>query len=159
MVIIKDIDKKDSEFIDIVKSSYSIADICRKLNIKPYGGNYRVIKNKIKKLNIDTSHMTGQAWNQGDRKMNYIKPIADILVNNSHYKSYRLAKRLVKEGLKEHKCECCGLKEWMGKVIKLELHHINGDPCDNRFENLQLLCPNCHSYTDNYRGKNKRKNK
>lgn len=42
----------------------------------------------------------------------------------------------------------------MGKQITLELHHINGDNMDNRLENLQLLCPNCHSMTDNFRGKN-----
>lgn len=159
MIIIKDIDKTDLEFIDIVKSSYSIAEICRKLNIKPYGGNYRVIKNKIKKLNIDITHMTGRAWNSGVRKMSPKKSLNDILVKDSHYKSYKLAKRLIKEGLKEHKCEYCGLKEWLGNIIKLELHHINGDPYDNRYENLKLLCPNCHAYTDNYRGKNKKKNK
>ena len=98
MIIIKDIDKTDLEFIDIVKSSYSIAEICRKLNIIPYGGNYRVVKNKIKKLNIDITHMTGQAWNSGVRKMTPKKSLNDILVKDSHYKSYKLAKRLIKEG-------------------------------------------------------------
>lgn len=81
-------------------------------------------------------------------------PLSKVLVKDKLYQSYRLQKRLVSEGLKEHKCECCGLTEWLGKPIKLELHHINGDHTDNRLENLQLLCPNCHSYTDNYRGKN-----
>ena len=51
-------------------------------------------------------------------------------------------------------CECCGLKKWNGKQIKLQLHHINGDNTDNRLENLQLLCPNCHSLTDTYCGNN-----
>ena len=46
------------------------------------------------------------------------------------------------------------LKSWLGAKIPLELHHINGDNTDNRIENLQLLCPNCHALTDNYRGKN-----
>ena len=52
------------------------------------------------------------------------------------------------KGLKENKCEVCGCTE------SLELHHINGISSDLRLENLQILCPNCHSYTDNWRGKN-----
>lgn len=58
---------------------------------------------------------------------------------------------MFKEKLKEEKCEICGYTE------NLELHHINGDPTDNRLENLQILCPNCHAKTENFRGKNKSK--
>ena len=57
--------------------------------------------------------------------------------------------------MKEKKCECCGNTEWLGKPIPLELHHINGINSDNRIENLEILCPNCHSFTENYRGLNK----
>jgi len=56
--------------------------------------------------------------------------------------------------LKEDKCEICGCtNEWQNKPITLELHHINGDHYDNRLENLQILCPNCHSQTKNFRGR------
>lgn len=65
-----------------------------------------------------------------------------------------MIKKLFNEGLKERKCECCNNTEWMGYPIPLELHHINGVHTDNRIENLQVLCPNCHAQTDNYRGKN-----
>ena len=57
--------------------------------------------------------------------------------------------------LRGHKCECCGLTEWLGQPIALELHHINGITTDNRLDNLVILCPNCHAQTDNYRGLNK----
>ena len=59
-----------------------------------------------------------------------------------------------KENIKEYKCECCGNTEWNKKPIALELHHVNGIKNDLRLENLQILCPNCHAFTDNYRGKN-----
>lgn len=85
---------------------------------------------------------------------NPARPLSKILVENSNYQSYKLGKRLLREKLKEYKCELCGNIEWLGKPIPLELHHINGINTDNRLENLQLLCPNCHALTDNYRGKN-----
>lgn len=149
----------DEQFIEAVKTSLSIAEVCRKLGIKAVGGNYLTIKNKIAKLNLDTSHFTGKAWNQGLRYKVLVpaKPLSEILVENCPYQSYKLAIRLEKEGLKEHKCEICQNTEWLGQSIKLELHHINGNHNDNRLENLQLLCPNCHSFTDNYRGKNQGK--
>ena len=81
----------------------------------------------------------------------------EILKEDSIYQSYKLAKRLIKEGIKEYKCECCNLSKWQNKPIPLELHHINGIHSDNRLENLQLLCPNCHALTDSYRGKNIKK--
>lgn len=65
-----------------------------------------------------------------------------------------LKKRLLAEGLAEARCRACGLDEWRGKALSLSLHHINGDHLDNRVENLELLCPNCHSQTDNFAGKN-----
>jgi 5-methylcytosine-specific restriction endonuclease McrA len=65
--------------------------------------------------------------------------------------------RLLDGGLKEPRCELCGLSDWQGRPIALELHHVNADGLDNRIENLQLLCPNCHSQTDSWGGRNKGK--
>ena len=79
-----------------------------------------------------------------------------ILVPKSTFQTYKLKKRLLEDGIKQHVCEHCGLMHWQGMEIPLELHHINGDNRDNRLENLQLLCPNCHALTDSYRGRNKK---
>lgn len=77
------------------------------------------------------------------------------LTEKSSYNRHKLKERLVKEGLKEYKCEICGLSEWQGKPISLQLHHLNGINNDNRLSNLQLLCPNCHSQTENFGTKGK----
>ena len=82
------------------------------------------------------------------------QPLAEILVAGRLVNSAKLRKRLIAEGLKEEQCEMCGRRAWMGEPIPLELEHTNGQRGDNRFENLRLLCPNCHSFTPTYRGRN-----
>ena len=146
----------NEQFIEVVKSSYSIAQVAQALGIKAAGGNYTTIKNKSKALQLDTSHFTGQGWNVGDRykPIKTAQSLDSILVENSTFiNTHHLKERLIKEGKKENKCECCGLSTWLGKPLSMELHHINGNHSDLRLENLQLLCPNCHAQTDNYRGR------
>lgn len=83
-------------------------------------------------------------------------PMSELLVAGTYRERYNVKTRLVKEGLKENTCERCGLIDWQGEPLTLALHHINGERHDNRLENLMLLCPNCHSQTDNYAGRNGR---
>ena len=80
-----------------------------------------------------------------------------ILVENSTYANIsRLKIRLINEGRLEYKCACCGnIGEWQGQKLTLQLDHINGKNNDHRIENLRFLCPNCHSITETYAGKNK----
>lgn len=59
-----------------------------------------------------------------------------------------LGRRLVDEGVLPRRCSRCLREDWQGKLIPLELDHVNGDRDDNRLENLRLLCPNCHALTD-----------
>ncbi len=80
--------------------------------------------------------------------------LIDILEGkHPQYPTSKLSKRLVKEGYKKYKCEQCGIFEWNGKAISLELNHIDGNSGNHKLSNLELICPNCHSQTDTYRSK------
>jgi hypothetical protein len=145
----------EEELREAVKTSTSIRQVLNKLNIVAAGGNYQTTNRRIKKLNIDTSHFTGQAWNKG-QTIGPKRDIKEYLSNEVPILSHKLKNRLIREGFKEHKCECCGITEWNGKPAPIELDHINGNHHDNCLENLRILCPNCHAQTDTYRGKNKK---
>jgi transposase-like protein len=84
-------------------------------------------------------------------------PIETYLVKGRSVNRHHLKLRLIAAGLKEHRCEICGIEEWLGKPLSLSLHHVNGDGDDNRLHNLQLLCGNCHSQTPNFGSRNPRR--
>jgi hypothetical protein len=86
----------------------------------------------------------------------YPMPIEELLVADTYRSRHNVKLRLLREGLKEHRCETCGLTEWRGRPLSMALHHVNGDGQDNRLENLELLCPNCHAQTDNFSSRNRR---
>lgn len=144
----------DYDFTKIVENSTSIRQVLIACNLKPSGGNYKTTKNRISKLNLDTSHFLGKRASKGMVFPNRTTPSSFFLNNSLPITSYKLKLKLLKEGIKSHICENCSLSEWLEKPIPLELHHIDGKPNNNNLNNLQLLCPNCHAMTDNYRGKN-----
>jgi DNA-binding CsgD family transcriptional regulator len=81
-------------------------------------------------------------------------PLVELLVAGTYRGRHNLKHRLIKAGLKSGRCEHCGLDTWRGAPLNVELHHMNGDRLDNRLENLELLCPNCHSQTNTHSRRN-----
>lgn len=149
----------DEEFIQVVKENFSIREVLRKLGLSESGGSYKYFHSRIQKMGIDTSHFTGQAHLKGKNHFWNIKiPLEDILIENSTYScTSSLRKRLVKEKVLLDECSRCHLTKWMGEEISLHLDHVDGNNTNNKIDNLRLLCPNCHSQTPTYCGRNKKK--
>jgi len=137
-----------------VLASRSIRQVLNKLGLKPAGGNYSTFHKLVAKNNIDISHLKKQGWNKG-MLFGPKRPIKDYLSNKHGIQSNALKKRLIREGIFQHKCSTCKGTEWLGNPIPIELDHINGNSSDNSLDNLRILCPNCHALTPTYRGKNK----
>jgi len=148
-----------NQLVESVKQCTSTRQVLKCLSLKEAGGNYAQVKKYISELGLNTSHFTGAAWSKGKTGIGKPRiPLKEILVKNSYFQSFKLKKRLYKEGFKKQECEECGWHQQStdGRV-PLELDHINGVRSDNRLENLRILCPNCHSLKTTHRGKNIKK--
>jgi len=144
----RDLNKyEDKEKLEeLVKSCKTYTDCVIKLGLSPRcSGNFQTIKKYIMLHNIDISHFEN-GFQIGNNPQNK-KELSEVLVENSFFSRSHLKERLYKEGLKKKECEICGMGEdWFNgtKIVHI-LDHINGEPYDNRLENLRIVCPNCNS--------------
>ena len=145
---------------ELCKDSYSYAEVLRKAGRKQGGGTQATLRKKIKEFGIDTSHFTGQRWqnspNQIDNHENREKySLEEVFIKNSPVTQKVLRGYVERHNLIPYKCQNCGCDgHWQNGVIALEIDHIDGDNTNNEISNLRYLCPNCHALTDTYRGKN-----
>lgn len=125
------------------------------LGIPKRGNNYRTLKRKAEEFKLDTSHFDskyGRIHNDVRRLKN--RTNEEIFCENSRINRVNLKKEYIRRVLNGNaKCECCGITDWNNKVLEFQIHHINGYPKDDKVDNLILLCPNCHSQTDNFSNK------
>lgn len=142
-----DILERKDEILQWIAEEQPKCYICQQLNCKQ-----ETLNSYLKKMDIDYA---GQQAKKGQHKgSNVYKPASYYFDNIHPIQSYKLKEKLFKDGLKEEKCEICGVSIWQGVKLPLELHHKNGNHNDNSFDNLQILCPNCHSIQEGNSGAN-----
>lgn len=138
------LDKKD-DILRWVSEGQSKAYIAVQLRCK-----VETLNRYLSKMGIEYSGR--KDWNKGQQSFSYIP--AKEYAKKVHVKSSVLKEKLIREGIRKAQCEICGLSEWQNKKIPLELHHKNCNHFDNNFDNLQILCPNCHAQQDGNAGAN-----
>lgn len=141
------------EVLKAVQESVTWADVCRKLDRKPATGSQTHLKNVAIKFGIDFTHFVGKLKFKGTAFPEKQTDISVYLRNEVKISSDKLRKRLIREGIKEEKCEKCGLVEWLGERIPLELDHKDSNHQNNNLDNLQIVCPNCHTFDTRSRRK------
>ncbi len=140
----------NEEFINVVNNNNIMLTASKILKIPFMTFRARAIKLGVYKPNQSRKGIKRSVGEYKNRRI----PISDILNGKyPHYQTSKLKKRLIKEKLKENKCEECGITKWNNKQISIQLHHIDGNSRNHNLKNLCLLCPNCHSQTNNHSGK------
>jgi len=147
-----------SKIKEIVATSKSMSEIRIKLNVKSF--NFQSFYKFLDKNHIDHSHIPkGLSSNKNrifeKRRLGLDKIMKKFCVTERHYSNKDLIVYIKRHDLIPYKCVDCGNNgQWQNKPMSLHLHHVNGNHCDNRLENLKFLCPNCHAQTESYCGKN-----
>lgn len=139
-----DILERKAEILQWIEENQSKAFICQQLRCKP-----ETLNSYLKKMNIEYA---GNKGSKGKPSRHYKS--ASEYIKGSNVKSHLLKEKLFREGIKKEECELCGANIWLGIKLPLELHHKDGNHFNNEFENLQILCPNCHSIQEGNSGAN-----
>ena len=144
-----DILENKETIIKMISENQPKSEICRFLKCKQ-----ETLNSYLSSWNIEYK---GNSSRKGFSHFEQRKKSEYYLNDVNFITSHKLKLKLLEEGIKEHKCENCQQSEWLGVKIPLELHHIDGNKFNNNIQNIQIICPNCHSLTPNNSGKAKKK--
>lgn len=141
---------------EAVASSTTMCEVLRRLGLEVVGGQHTHISRRVKALGIDTSHFAAPSRNGEVRR----RSPEELLVEQSQtltrrMPGERLKRAMIAMGASEHCARCGTGPTWRDRPLPLEVDHIDGNWRNNQPQNLRLLCPNCHSTTDTYRGRGK----
>ena len=140
----------DTEFQEALDTSSSYRQLLRKFDLSTNGTSYELLKREIKRRNLNTENF--EILKKTNRVINNYTQ-EEIFSKNSPVSNIK--KYIKRFGLKDiDKCENCKITEWMGQKLSMQVHHVDGDHYNNEPSNLQVLCPNCHSLTENFGSKN-----
>lgn len=132
------------ELKQIVSEVYSYRELAKRLGYQQDGGGtIRSLHNMVDELNLDVSHFKGKGWTKDN-------PVLETFTVDSNKKNGSTFLKTLINIRGYRKCESCGITEWLGQEVFLQVHHINGEHSDNRLENLMMICPNCHALTSSY---------
>lgn len=135
--------------IDAVESSNTMAKAAVKTGL-----HFNTFKRYTVELGIYNPNQGGKYEKKPKAEGKNKIPLLEILEGlHPSYQTFKLKNRLYGEGLKENKCERCEISEWNNELLQCELEHIDGNRSNHKFENLMILCPNCHSQTSTFRSK------
>ena len=140
---------------ELINVSTSYSDLLHRIGKRDGRQDYKALRTFLAQYpDLDFSKMKENANNR--KHINEI-PFGEVFKKGTHYSSSLLRNKLIKSGIKTfEKCEECGITEWNGKPIVIQLHHKDGDSSNNELDNIAELCPNCHSQTENYSRKKNR---
>lgn len=144
-----DIIESKDQILQWIEENQSKAYMSKQLNCKQ-----ETLNRYLALMGIEYS---GNQSGKGTQKKRPKMTLAEYLENSQDIQTNKIRKKILEENLKPHKCERCGLETWLDSPIPLEVHHKDGNRTNNTLENFELLCPNCHAFTDSYRGKNCKK--
>ena len=149
----------DEQFVSLIKNSTNISEVLFKFgySVKGNSWGFSQVRRRMDDLGLDMSLFKGKS---AISKLNKIHSLSekDLFKENCKHNRNNLRRYIIKNNTLPYKCAICGITEWNGKTLSLELDHINGINNDNRLENLRFLCPNCHSQTTTYGSRNQQLN-
>lgn len=148
--------------LEIISKSSSLREVILAYGLSPNGqGGYSSLHKICEEWDINLDEIKWQAYKQraigGNKRLTQEEALKKFFFKGSGSTTTNLKKYCFRFNLIPYECARCGNPgEWNDNKLTLQLEHKNGVHSDNTLNNLEFLCPNCHSQTITFAGKNKK---